>query len=384
MRAAPNAAAVAAAAALPPNAASQHNARPLSLPCPAAREVLSASGGCSSVIVELDGSPPQETTACADGSSGSASFAVPLFLGAPTTPGAAPHGRLGRVVVTQPVAAGGPAVRRWERLFSASGALTHVSVDLSEPAAAAPGKAAPEQAAKLPSAAPAAAPPTVVCRCPRRCCTELEEAGGEQSLPTFLALRDPAPTCPQPASDSSAAAPLVPPSPQPTAASALLVQGLALACGVQALLLCWVLAARRATAASAAAQHGVGTAASAAEEVVAPEPPARLRPSVRDACTSPLALLAGLSPFARSKARQAAPPGALEPISEEAPEQGRAWAAAPLGVSNACASAGVMPSSTVGLGSLAPPPAGWTRWVGAERCLGMGSSTRRGWDPRQL
>lgn len=275
---------------------------------------------------------------CTDGVTSGAAFALPLIL---------PAGdHLRRLVVRQPGAAPGLPGRVWQQFLNA-GSLAALQVDLAD----AQEEAAPAAAAAPTSlAAPAVEQPLPVipaCACPpRRTCTELEDAG-DRSLPTLLALawRLPAPTCPLPDARPTTATP---------ALSRLLLPGLAATCAAQAVALAALLAAltlRCRTAPSAA-----GAAAAPAE------PAAARRPSLRDACTSPLALLA--SPFVgRPQASSA-----LEAIQEEehsADDTAAAQQAARQGdrrspVAGRLLDAGVGVNASSGL---PPPPAGWTRWV---------------------
>lgn len=270
--------------------------------------------GCVTLAVELQHGDRQQWAAC-PGAAGAAPFALPIF-------GAGSGAVVGRLSVTQPAGPGRPG-RQWQQLFSGRGAI-QLAVDMRQ-AAELPALQ-PQPAPAAAAAAPAA---TAGCHCRRPTCTQLEDFG-HHSLPTYLALAGPAPTCPAPS-----ITPVPPPNTaQPPPRSVPL---LGAACAVQALALAVLLMQRCASSAPARPlpTGGQQTAAEAAA-------PARRAISLRDACTSPLALLA--SPFMRSR-QPAEAAELLAPIpeaeEEEAPQHGASRAA----------SAGGLPA----------PPAGWNR-----------------------
>lgn len=274
-------------------------------------------------------------TACPDASSGAA-FAMPLRF-----PDAAAS-RLGRLTITQPSTAVG-AVHVWRRFIDAS-SMEQVQVDMEQAAVADSQLGQIRHPAGVqPPAAEAGAPlgtpdaPSCGCRCSWM---EVEDVG-DRSLPTFLAIAaGSAPTC-------------LPPSPHvapstltATTTHRLLTDrplaGLGAACVLQALALAALLLRRGAAVSQPAPAAAAGAGG---EEQRAPESPQQQRPSLRDACTSPLvALLA--SPFVLRKAQDA--DTTLESIPEGEPSRQEEEQERPQG-------------HPQGHASLPPPPVGWSR-----------------------
>ena len=308
--------------------------------------VSAPNAACVTVTVQLDQGPTLEVPACPD-SSGAAAFALPLFL----------HGSsgLGQLTVSQPATAGRPG-RRWRRLISAR-TSPRLRID-TEQAEVVPPPSTEAELAPAPPTGPTStvAAPSIAalatCPCTRRCCTQLE-AGVDRSLPAFLALAVPAPTCGPAPRASPAAAPTCGPTSRasPTAAPTIrqarqrLVTGLCTACALQALALAALLL--RCSAAQMAAASRTG-GRQTAEEAAAP---ARRSISLRDACTSPLALLA--SPFVGARA---AADGLLDVILEEEEQQEEEEA-------QARGQGEDLELQPAGIGGLPAPPAGWTRWA---------------------
>lgn len=306
--------------------------------------VVEGVGGCVVLSVQLQNGAEHHGSAC-PGSSGAAVFALSLPLGSGGS------GQPGRLVVKQPPSAPGAPGRLWQQLITAAPSV-QLSIDMRQaevlPAAA---PAPTSAAAAHPPAGPA---PTCTYKQQQRCCTDLEDVA-DRSLPAYQALAFPAPTClaPQPSAPSTPAAP----STQQAPSLSNVLAGLAAACAVQAVAIA-VLLGRRASSSSAVVASATG-GHQTAEEAAAP---VRRRPALIDACTSPLALLA--SPFARRR-RQSG--DELNSIPEDQPvqrqQQAQCSPAAQRG--GGYGQQGGSPQLQTGgsLGSLAPAPAGWTRWV---------------------
>lgn len=301
-----------------------------------------AATACFDVTVELEGGTALSTLACAGGES-SAAFALPLFL--PAGGGS----QLGRVLITQPAASGSPA-RLWQQLITARGSV-ELRADMRQAVEQAAAAAVPAPT----SAAAAAGSPA----CRQLAYAHLEDAG-DRSLPTYLALAGPAPTCPLPQLGAAQAGPGQLSAAAHRAPSSQLSWGLGATCAVQAALLAVLLLKRRAPqGAEGSEDGGAQTAAQAAAPV-----PRRLSfgaaRSLRDACTSPLLLLS--SPL-RGRAGAGAELASIPEDGEEGEEEAAAAAAAAAGQEEKGGSGGDLTPEArrSGFLGLPAPPQGWTR-----------------------
>lgn len=324
--------------------------------------MVEGAAGCVTLAVELADGATHRGSACPD-SSGAAQFALPLPLG-----GSGSRGQPGRILVRQAPSASGAPGRMWQQLITTAPSV-HLTIDMRQAEVVPP---LPAPAPTIPAAVPEPAEPAPTCTHPSqppRCCTDLEDVT-DRSFPAYQSLAFPAPTClaPQPSSPPSPSA-----LPSTQQARPGMLAGLAAACAVQAVAIAALLARQRSSGGPTIASATGGQ--QTAEEAAAP---VRRRTALIDACTSPLALLA--SPFARSR-RQSGE--GLESIPEEPPGQ-QAAGQPQAGQQQAYGSPAVQQggggspqlqqqgqpgasySQQAGsFGSMAPAPAGWTRWVGA-------------------
>lgn len=324
--------------------------------------MVEGAASCVTLEVELADGATHHGSACPD-SSGAAQFALPLPLS-----GSGSSGQPGRILVRQAPSASGAPGRLWQQLIATAPSV-HLSIDMRQAEVVPP---LPAPAPTIPAAVRELAEPAPTCTHPSqppRCCTDLEDAA-DRSFPAYQSLAFPAPTClaPQPSSPPSTAA--LPSIQQPRLG---MLAGLAAACAVQAVAIA-VLLARQCSSGSPVMTSATG-GQQTAEEAAAP---VRRRTALIDACTSPLALLA--SPFVRSR-RQSGE--GLESIPEEPPGQ-QAAGQRPAGQQQAYDSpvvqqghggspqlqqqgqpGGSYSQQAGSFGSMAPAPAGWTRWVGA-------------------
>jgi hypothetical protein len=313
--------------------------------------VLSAPGAsCATVAVDLDEHTVQ-VAACPD-SRGTVAFALPLHF--PSALGSSGSGgsRLGRVTVTQRGSAG----RAWQQFISARGSVK-LRIDMSlapEVPAATPPPAVSAGSGSTP-VAPAGQPFSAGagCNCRHQPWLELEDIG-DRSLPLFLALAAAPTSCPlpPPASGGRCTAP-------PTR---WLLPGLGAVCILQAAALAALLLLHRRRSALVSSQPASSTAAPP-ETAPAPAPTKR-RASLRDACTSPLALLA--SPFVRRSRQEA----------EEKQEEGPGLEAIPEEQRGEPAPQQQLDCRRGSFSSLPPLPTGWSRWVLG--CVSCGLCGRTG------
>ncbi len=309
---------------------------------------LAIDKACATVTVQL-GVVAQQAAACPD-ITGTAAFAVPLTVGAGAS--------------TQPASLlVSSAGRQWRQMVSLRDAAeVHIDMQDAHVVAPAPKKAAPTCHA---TAAAASTPaPTISCpACPRRSCTQLEEVD-THSMPTFLFLAAlPAPTslAHSPPAEQTAL-PLPPALALSAGPPSLLLPGLAAACAAQAVALAFLLLRQHGSGESQSAGAADGNTSAPSEDGAAASPrrPAR-RLSLRDACTSPLVILA--SPFVGTKRQAAEAAAALDSIAEDR-DEGALAAAEPTamepqqdGWQRQAASA----RQTAAHASLPTPPNGWTR-----------------------
>lgn len=295
----------------------------------------------------------RQAAACPD-NTGVAAFAVPLTISA----GASTH--LARLLVSSPG-------RQFQQMLSLKGAV-EVHVDMREAQIVVPASA--EQAA--PTSKPSAAASVRSCPiCSRRSCTELEDVG-DRCLPILQLLAAlPAPTCPlpflaaKPNNQSECRQPIPPGLAVAAGPAHLLLPGLGAACAAQALALA-IMLLRRGGPPSEALPAADGQDLLSSRDAAAASPPRPARhPSLRDACTSPLVLLA--SPFVNRR-QQAVAAAAIGATAEEGGQGPLAAAAAEPATAQPQAHGGHKPVRSMehndGRASLPAPPNGWTRLVG--------------------